>query len=111
MGQFFKAITIFVAIIYFTVLSGGFIKASVDTDAAKEFKASCIAEIENSNFNDSVITACINEADSKGYTLLVNKTVIDPEYNVVVAEVVLEYPYKIAALGIDNTHETRGIAR
>lgn len=111
MGQYFKALTIIVAVIYFAVISGGTIKASADTDAAKEFKANCIAEIENSNFNDSVINACITEASNQGYTLSVNKTVIDPEYNVVIAEVVLEYPYKITALGINNTHQTRGIAR
>lgn len=111
MGQYFKALTILAAVIYFAAVSGGIIKAFADTDAAKEFKASCIAEIENSNFNDSVINACISEATSKGYTLAVNKTVVDPEYDVVIAEVVLEYPYEIVALGISNTHQTRGIAR
>ena len=34
--------------------------------AAKEYKADVIAEIENSNFNPSVIAACTSQADEVG---------------------------------------------
>ena len=42
--------------------------ASAQTAAAKEYKADVITEIENSDFNQAVITSCISEAQSAGYT-------------------------------------------
>ena len=45
--------------------------ASAQTAAAKEYKADVIAEIENSDFNRDVISSCISQAQSAGYTLTV----------------------------------------
>ena len=38
--------------------------ASAQTAAAKEYKADVITEIENSDFNQAVITSCISQAQS-----------------------------------------------
>ena len=45
--------------------------------AAKEYKADVIAEIENSNFNPSVIAACTSQAEAEGYQLTVSDCTYD----------------------------------
>ena len=42
---------------------------SADVAAAKEFKATMIAEIENSDFNPYVIDGCKAQARTEGYEL------------------------------------------
>lgn len=78
---------------------------------AKDYKADVIAEIENSNFNDTVINECIQQATDNGYTLTINKIITDPDENKQIAEVILGYQFKIGILEIDDWHYTRGVAR
>uniref|UniRef100_UPI003FEE06CD hypothetical protein n=1 Tax=Roseburia sp. TaxID=2049040 RepID=UPI003FEE06CD len=85
--------------------------ASAATSAAKEYKADVIAEIENSNFNPSVIRACISQAQSAGYTLEVTGYVYDADNDIQSAEVIVSYSYEMPLLGISKTQSTRGIAR
>lgn len=93
------------------VLGGAaLLTASAQTAAAKEYKADVITEIENSDFNQTVITSCISQAQSAGYTLAVTPSV-DADGETVSADVVLSYSYKIPIFGIEKTHMTRGIAR
>ena len=84
--------------------------ASAQTAAAKEYKADVITEIENSDFNQTVITSCISQAQSAGYTLTVTPSA-NAEGETVSADVVLSYSYKMPVFGIEETHQTRGIAR
>ena len=63
--------------ILFTLMVGLYGSVSVvsvsgQIAAAKEYKADVIAEIENSNFNPSVIAACTSQADEVGYQLMVS---------------------------------------
>ena len=78
--------------------------------AAKEYKADVIAEIENSDFNRDVISSCISQAQSAGYTLTVTPSA-NAEGETVSADVILSYDYKMPVFGIEKTHMTRGIAR
>ena len=84
--------------------------ASAQTAAAKEYKADVIAEIENSDFNRDVISSCISQAQSAGYTLTVTPSA-NADGETVSADVILSYDYKMPVFGIEKTHMTRGIAR
>ena len=78
--------------------------------AAKEYKADVIAEIENSDFNRDVISSCISQEQSAGYTLTVTPSA-NADGETVSADVILSYDYKMPVFGIEKTHMTRGIAR
>ena len=85
--------------------------AGIVVAEAKEFKAEVIAEIENSNFNENVISACIRQAEMAGYELMVTNCMYDENYNIQTAEVVLTYEYNLPLFGISEIKTTRGIAR
>lgn len=87
------------------------ISVSGDVAAAKEYKADVAAEIENSNFNPNVISACIDQASAVGYKLEVTNCVYDELHDIQAAEIVLTYHYDIPLFGIRDTKTTRGIAR
>ncbi|MBD5556847.1 MAG: hypothetical protein HDQ95_16280 [Roseburia sp.] len=85
--------------------------ASSRAAAAREYKADVIAEIENSNFNPSVINSCIAQADAEGYTLQITPCTYDEDGCMQTAEVILSYSYELPIFGISETKSTRGIAR
>lgn len=87
------------------------ITVNADVAAAKEYKAAVVAEIENSNFNPKVIQECITQAAAEGYTLQVSGGSYDTWDEVQMAEVILNYSYRLPLLGIWETKTTRGIAR
>ena len=104
----------FSAMLVFLISIFGFIgitNVSAQVAAAKEFKADCIAEIENSNFNPHVIASCQTQAATGGYGLSVTNTTYDADGNVNTAEVIVTYSYTIPLFGISQTQTTRGIAR
>lgn len=94
-----------------TVLGINIINAGQNKSEAESYKAEVIAEIENSNFSDEVISECVSNAEKNGYTLTVNKTVVDADVEEYSAEVVLGYTYSIPLLNVDSTHYIRGVAR
>ena len=101
--------------ILFTLMAGLYgsvsvISVSGQIAAAKEYKADVIAEIENSNFNPSVIAACTSQADAEGYQLTVSDT-YDALGDLNTAEVILTYEYNLPFFGVSGTRTTRGIAR
>ncbi len=85
--------------------------ASSAAAEAKEFKAAVVAEIENSNFNQNVINACITQAEDAGYSLQVTDCMYDRNNQIQTAEVILTYSYSLPLFGIEETVTTRGIAR
>ena len=87
------------------------ISVSGQIAAAKEYKADVIAEIENSNFNPSVIAACTSQADAEGYQLTVSDCTYDALGDLNTAEVILTYEYNLPFFGVSGTRTTRGIAR
>lgn len=78
---------------------------------AKEYKAQVVAEIENSNFNENVINACITQAQTEGYQISITNCIYDENYNIQTAEVILTYSYNLPLFGISETKTSRGIAR
>ena len=102
--------------ILFTLMAGLYgsvlvISVSGQIAAAKEYKADVIAEIENSNFNPSVIAACTSQAEAEGYQLTVSDCTYDALGDLNTAEVILTYEYNLPFFGVSGTRTTRGIAR
>ena len=54
----------------------GVMSACIDANNARDFHASVVAEIENSNFAPSVINACKTQAANAGYELLIDESSI-----------------------------------
>lgn len=85
--------------------------AQEKTAQAKRFKTETIAEIENSNFNPSVMQGLKASAAASGYTLEITPCTYDEDGDITTAEVVLTYDYKASLFGIEEIRTTRGIAR
>ena len=77
---------------------------------AEEYKADIITEIENSNFNESVMEACTLQAGEAGYTVEIRPCYYDADGDMTLAEVLLEYSYQVPLLGIAEKKQLRGIA-
>lgn len=92
------------------VVTTGIIQANMVALRATEFHMDAVAEIENSNFADSVIDACKLQADECGYELTVEKFEDDKGITNM-AEVILCYDYSIPFLNINNRYYKRGYAR
>lgn len=111
MGEIIKA---YMGLFFFVlqlVLGESLIMVGVEEQAAQNYHADVIEEIESSNFSPSVIAACKNQAQSNGYELEVNSIVTDDDNNIKMAEVVLKYNHSIDILEIMSTQEKRGFAR
>lgn len=111
MSQIITTYTMLIMFILNVFLCVSVSNATISMSEAKEFKAHVIAEIENSNFNQNVIDACVNQAKAEGYDLFITKFMYDENQDIQTAEVVLTYSYKLPILGVENTKTTRGIAR
>ena len=77
---------------------------------AEEYKADVIAEIENSNFNQTVIENCMTQAKEAGYEMQIRPCCYDVDGDATLAEVILAYSYQVPLLGISEKKELRGIA-
>ncbi len=92
---------------------GGIISVTIDVQNARDYHAAVINEIENSNHAQSVIDACIEEAESNGYELTVVSYPDDSvaAYNSAIVKVTLKYDYSINLLSIGAKKEIIGYAR
>lgn len=101
--------------LFFLLLMGlvgiGVVTAGVQSAAARNYHADVISEIECSNFNAGVISACKQQAQDAGYGLEVKLMSHDAEGHTMTAEVILEYDYAIPILNLATEHEVRGFAR
>lgn len=90
----------------------GIMSACIDANNARDFHASVIAEIEDSNFAPSVIEACKEQAESAGYELLIDEDsiVTDEDGQTTMMEVILEYEYHVDFLGVISTQQIRAFA-
>ena len=111
MAKIISAFSTLFTVLVFIYAGAALITAGADVAAANEYKANVVEEIENSNFNPYVVTEGINHAQAAGYQLEVLNTSYDEDNNVNTAQVILTYDYKMPILGIQASHETRGIAR
>lgn len=107
-------IEFFMIIIAFALMSlsgTALITASLNSANARNYHASIINEIENSNFNQGVMDSLYVDASSKGYELEPIVTT-EIEKHKKVAEVILNYNYDVGILNITGEkHTIRGYAR
>ena len=75
----------------------GVMSACIDANNARDFHASVVAEIEDSNFAPSVINACKTQAANAGYELLIDESSIvkDEDGKPTLMEVILKYNYHV----------------
>lgn len=111
MEQIFKIFTGLIIITFQFFLCLMVFFACEQRERADDVKAGVIAEIENSNFNDSVISSCIQMGKDQGYEISIDKAVYDKEQDLMLADVYLSYTYEIPLLGIKQTKTLEGIAR
>lgn len=104
----YAALTVFLLSVFMCVTMSN---AAASMTEAKEFKSQIIAEIENSNFNEKVIAACVEQAQAAGYELQITNCMYDENYNIQTAEVILTYSYNLPLFGVSEIKTTRGIAR
>lgn len=108
-----SGIDIYICLIALTILAlvgGSFIAADANVLKARDAQAAYVAEIENSDFSESTINKCIENAASMGYQLDVIKLgngVDGHQY----AQVSLTYAYKIPILGVNSNHTITSYAR
>ncbi|MDR0925354.1 MAG: hypothetical protein LBN31_13505 [Hungatella sp.] len=91
----------------------GVMSATIDANNARDYHAAVMAEIEDSNFAPSVITACKAQAEEAGYELLIDSDSIvrDEDGKPTLMEVILRYQYRIDFLKVFSTQQIRGFAR
>ncbi|MEF9916062.1 MAG: hypothetical protein RSD97_06440 [Lachnospiraceae bacterium] len=113
------SIEIFVSIIIITLtslLGTCYITASLNIQNAQNYHATVLTEIEASDFSESVICSCIENALDNGYkkgdgTSGLQVTKASVQENQPVAEVILTYDYSIPLLNMFLKHEIIGYAR
>lgn len=104
----FGTILDFVALTILIVVCVSMVSMHLNTQAARNFHAQAVNEIENCNFSDSVIAGLIEEAHNMKYTLDIRKYQVN---DTMMAEVVLKYNYTIPFLNIMDSPIIRGISR
>lgn len=89
------------------LLGAGLIAASVNARNAGSFAADCASRIENSDFADSVIESCRQEAEDRGYELTVDVSEKVGQPEVKYGRLKLSYPFRIPLTGIARTNVTQ----
>jgi len=115
LGIFFLLVLLFTGV--------GIISAQIHVSAALDYKSAVVTQLENSNYSPAVMNACITQATESGYTLEIRTfsmgnavqtytaaNVTDTS-DVIMAEVILNYPYEIPFLQISVGQQVRGYAR
>lgn len=109
--------------ILFLVFGGtSIVAAHLSASQAREYKNNMVTEIENSDFNPTVISACVSEANEREYTAKItlyyeDQTVSDisngisDDKKIYMADITLSYKLKIPFFQIEKEFSTRGIAR
>lgn len=111
MGEIIKAYMGMFFFLLELILGVSVVTMGVEEQAAQNYHADVIEEIESSNFSPSVIQACKTQAQDCGYELEVNVIMTDADNNIQMAEVVLKYSHSMDILEITEAKEKRGIAR
>ena len=105
----FGTILDFVALTILVLICVSMVSMQLNTQAARNFHAQAVDEIENCNFSDNIISSLITDAEKMGYVLKVHKYQINDRTT---AEIILDYSYSVTLLDIVNTPQTiRGTAR
>ena len=105
-----RAIEIFVSLFILVItvaLCMGIISADLAVMEARDCYYSCVNELKESNFADSVTLSCITNANNNGYSLYID--VLESLDGDRSASVTLKYTYKIPALGISQEKTIEGL--
>lgn len=107
--SYLSIILILIAVFTFA----GIISVAIDVQNARDYHATVVNEIENSNHASSVIDACKSEASENGYTLTTSTYADNSEgsFDSKITKVVLEYEYSIGFLDIASGKQIVGYAR
>lgn len=112
MSTVFKAYTAIFLVLMAVFISVGILSVQMDTQNARDYHASVVNEIENSNHSPTVIQVCKDEARANGYELeVVVYENTSGNYTFVTSKVTLKYQYTINFLGIQSQKEVIGYAR
>lgn len=123
MSQIIKAFMGIFFLMMLLLLGVGILSAQMDVADALDYKSDMIAEIENSNYSPKVLNACIRQAMDNGYsveiktytpeksTVTYTRPNVTDTTDVVMAEVIITYPYRIGILESVTNHQVRGFAR
>ena len=95
-------------LVVMALLCANFIAADVAVMNARDAQAAYICEIENSDFADSIIKRCVENAAEQNYVLEVSPVVIGESQ---MAEVSLTYTYRVPIIGIESEHTIVGYAK
>lgn len=107
MGQIIKAFLGIFFLMMLMLLGCGIVQAQMSSVYARDYKAAVMAEISDSGCNQKVIDGCIEQAKRDGYELNVSVWERDEGR---IAEVTLEYEYRILFLNYTNRYKLRGYA-
>lgn len=112
MEQIGKAFIGLILIVTLTFVGIGIISASIDASHAEQYAADVAADIEASNFSQSVIDACTESAKKKGYTVNITMYDADNDGWNDMAEVRVIYDYSISVLNVKGSkHTAKAYAR
>lgn len=113
MSTVIKSYLAFILIILTVFVCAGIGMVNLDVQNARDYHAAVINEIENSNHADSVIDACVAEASSNGYELIISTYTnnSDASAGSNISKVVLKYDYRIDFLNMSSEKEIVGYAR
>ena len=95
MGQVLKTYLGLFFLLIMGLVGIGVVAAGIEVTAARNYHADVISQVECSNFNAGVISACKNQAGERGYQLEVAELVYDVEGNQRMAEIILSFEYSI----------------
>ncbi len=91
----------FLMVISFTGI--GVIEASIEARNADTFLSESVSSIEAGHYNRQVISACMTDADSRGYQLDVE--IVGNDVGECCGRARLLYQYRVPVLGLRQTHE------
>lgn len=111
MEQVIKVFMAVFSIIMLSMIGLGVISSMITIHEAVTFKSDVIKEIENSNYSETVITKCKEQAVSQGFELEVNVMQYDADNKYTMAEVIVKYNFTVPILSIEKEHQTSGYAR
>lgn len=103
------AIEVYVSLLLLALTIGiciGLIGSDLSVMRARDDYYSYTNELQESNFADSVVSACIEDAKAHGYGLEID--VLQDDNGNRSANVVLTYQYRITPLGISQDKTIRG---
>ncbi len=85
----------------------GLVSSDLNVMEARDCYYSCVSELQDSNFADSVAQSCINNAKNKGFSLYINiYETADGDRS---ASVTLKYKYEMLPFGISQEKTIEGL--